>query len=59
MAQAQPTHMTNNTHTWGEVQLHRVAWDSYNRNPIGVTQETSNDKLTIQNLVCQLQAKGE
>ena len=29
------------------VQLPRVAWDLYVWSPMGVTQETSNDKFTI------------
>ena len=41
-------HIENNTHTWGGVQLCRVAWDSYVRSPTGVIQETSNNRFTIQ-----------
>jgi len=40
--------MKNNTHAWGGVQLRTVSWDSYVRSPMGVTRETSKDRLTIQ-----------
>ena len=48
MAWAQPTHTANNMHTWGGVQLQRVAWDSYIQSPTGVTKKTSNDRSIIQ-----------
>ena len=47
MTRAQTMHTANNMHTWGRVQLRRVAWDSYVPSPTCVTQETSNDGFTI------------
>ena len=47
LARAQPMHTTQNTHTWGGVQLHRVAWDSYVWISTFVAWETSNNKFTI------------
>ena len=52
-------HMAHNTHTWGGVQLHRVAWDSYVQIPTFFGQEMSNDKFTIPEPIFQLQAKSE
>ena len=57
MAQAQPMHITHITHTWGRVQLQRVAWDLYIRNPTFVAQETSNDIFTIPKPVLTLASK--
>ena len=47
MARAQPTHMAYNMHTWGRVQLRRVAWDLYVQIPTFVAREKSNNKFTI------------
>jgi len=58
-AQAQPTHTTHITHTWGGVQHRRAAWDSYVQNPTFVTQETSNDKFTIPESVLPLASKWQ
>ena len=52
MAWAQPTHTTHITHTWGEVQLRRAAWDfRYVRSPTFVAWEMRNDRFTILELV--------
>ena len=39
--------MTHITYTWGVVQLQIIAWDSYVRIPIFISQETSNNRFTI------------
>ena len=44
-------------HTWGEVQLWRVAWDSYVRSPTFVAREISNDRFTIPEPVLPLTRK--
>ena len=50
---------THITHTWGGVQLRRVAWDSYVWNPTFVAQETSNDRFTIPEPVLPLASKWQ
>jgi len=57
MAQTQPTHTIHIMHTWGEVQLRRVAWDSYVRSPAFVAQDTSNDRFTVPKPVLPLASK--
>ena len=57
MVQAQPTHTTHNTHTWGGVKLRRVAWDSYVQTPTFVTWEMSNNRLTTPELVLPIASK--
>ena len=52
-------HSMQITHIWGEVQLWRATWDSYVRSPTFIAQEASNDRFTIQNLFCHLQANGK
>ena len=52
-------HMVNNTHIWGRVQLRRVTWYLYVQSPTGVTQETSNDKFTIQEPDLPIASKGQ
>jgi len=47
MTWAQPTHTTHITHTWGEVQLWRVAWDSYVSSRTFVARKTSNNRFII------------
>ena len=58
-AWAQPTHTTNNMHTWGGVQLRRVTWDSYARIPTFITQEISNDMFTLQEPVLPIASKRQ
>ena len=57
MARAQPTHTTHIMHTWGGVQLQRVAWDLYVRIPTFVAREMSNDKFTILEPVLPISSK--
>jgi len=52
-------HTANNTHTWGEVQLHRVAWDSMFEVPQVLLGKRATTALLSKNPVCQLQSKGE
>ena len=57
---AQPTHMTHITHTWGEVQLRRVAWDFVCPNShLYCLGKWATASSLSQNLFWQLQAKGE
>ena len=57
MTCAQPMHMTHILHTWGRVQLWRVAWDSYVWISTFVAQETSNDRFTILEHVLPIASK--
>ena len=59
MPQAQPTHTTHITHTWGGVQLRRATWDSYVRSPTFVARETSIDLFTILEPVLPLASKWQ
>ena len=49
--------MANNTYKKGEVQLHRVAWDSYVQIPTFVTREMSNNRFTIQESILPIVSK--
>ena len=50
-------HTTHITHTWGEVQLQRVAWDLYVRIPTFVGLEMSNNRFTIPKPIFPIESK--
>jgi len=57
--QDQPMHTTHITHTWGGVQLRKVAWDSYVLIPTFFSREISNDKFAILELVLLIASKRQ
>ena len=52
-------HTTHITHTWGGVQLRKVAWDSYVLIPTFFAREMSNDKFAILELVLLIASKRQ
>ena len=55
--QAQPTHMTQITHTWCRVQLWKAVRDSYVWIPNFVARETSNDRFAIPEPILPIASK--
>ena len=57
MTYAQPMHTTHIMHTWRNVQLWRVTWDSYVWISTFVAQEMSNERFTILEPVLPIASK--